>query len=336
VVDRLERAFGARIVSVAHRPISGWKDDVGAERLWVATDDGRLRTVVMKRLDYSMAALPAANIMPFDISQTERVVFAESGLDQRFIPSTFAIIGPGEFHDGTGALVVMEDLAPKWRRPRLHHDYALVVGQLDNIHQAISRIAGQNIDQERLIRYDQALAEPLSELFEKKVIPELVASKETELSRWPANWETVKQLMTSSALPDVAATFVHGDFTPAHIFIRWMPRRQLRLIDFEWVGVGFPHADLASLLKRARPSIEELTLRLYAARHREISLVQHRVVYEWCQLCRGLLDAVYLVTHRRMIVPQKEPIVSRYSRSSLRRAWIASERLVQMVESDAQ
>ena len=334
VADRLERAFGARIVSVAHLPISGWKDDVGAERLWVATDDGRSRTVVMKRLDYSMAALPAANMMPFDISQTERVIFAESGIDQRFIPNALAIIGPDDLYDDARALVVMEDLAPKWRRPRLHHDYALVVGRLDEIHRAITRVTRDNLHQERLIRYDRVLAQPLSELFENRVMPELVASNEKELIKWPANWSMVKDLMVSCALPEVPTTFVHGDFTPAHIFIRWLPRRQLRLIDFEWVGVGFPHADLASLLKRARPSIEDLTLRLYAVRHREISPTQHRLVYEWCQLCRGLLDATYLVTHRRMVVPQKEPIMSRYSRSSLRRAWVASERLVRMVQSD--
>ena len=290
-------------------------------------DDGRSRTLVLKRLDYTTAALPAASFLPFNISHTERLIFASSESDQRFIARPLVIIGPDNFKGDSIALVVMEDLAPRWARPRLHHDYALVVHRIDDIHDSMSRLVKNGLEGKRLIRYDEAFADPLIEFFERSIMTDISMEDDEELASLSSRWSDIKNALTGSTLPEVPSTFVHGDFVPAHIFIRWLPIPKIRLIDFEWLGFGPPHADLASLLKRARPSIERLSLRLYSVQHPDFSPDEHKFMYEWCQLCRGLLDAAYLVMHRKMMVPRKEPVVSRYARSSLRRTFLAAERL---------
>lgn len=326
IAKRLEDILGARIRSVAHRPISGWKS-AGAVRLWLQLDDNVWRTLVLKRLDYTMAALPAAQILPFDISQTERIIFAHADRDQQFIARPLVILGPDDLQQSSTALVVMEDLAPAWRRPRVHHDYSLVIARLDRIHESMAQVATGHAKELPLIRYDRHLAVPLAELFERNLMAELSSLEDPGVLRLLARWPDIKEILTRLPLPEVPAAYVHGDFVPAHIFMRWLPTPRLRLIDFEWLGIGPPHADLASLLKRARPSIERIGLRLYSAQHREFSPGEHRVLYEWCQLCRGILDAVYLTLHRKLSSPPREPTVSQYARSSLGRAGLAAERL---------
>lgn len=325
IAHRLEEAFEAKIAWVAHRSL-GWKI-AGAYRLWLQLDDGRSTRVVLKHLDYSTANLPAATGLPFDISRTESLVYGQAEQHPQVVPRTYLTLDLEDGSAGPGALVVMEDLAGGWARPRIHHAYALIILRLDDIHETMSQIASRGPGRQALVPYNEALAWPLANLFEEFVMAEQTALGDPEAEALLSTWSEVRHVLTSSALPEIPSTFIHGDLAPANVFIRWLPTPQIRLIDYEWMGFGFPHADLACLLKRARPSIERMSLRLYALRHRSVSFREHQIVYEWSQICRGLLDAIYLVRHRRVLEPQPDRPLSNFTRLSLRRAWLAASRL---------
>jgi len=325
--ERLTAWFRSPIVTVAHRPISQWKTS-GAQRLWLGTADGRSRILVLKRLDYSSSSLPAASILPFDISRSEQMVYLQAGKHPTVVPRTYLTLDLARLEVGEGSLVVMEDLASGWSRPRLHHDYALVVAKLDTIHCVMSDIGtNAGLAAHQLVRYNEELGPSLAELFERLVMNEPTVLEDPEVGALLMKWDSVRDVLVAPALPPAQSVFVHGDLSPANTFIRWLPTPAVKLIDYEWLGFGFPHADLACLLKRARPSIEESALFLYASRHRSIPPAEHRLLYEWCQICRGLLDAVYFVSHWKLTDPSRGSYLPDFARASLERAWLAARRV---------
>jgi thiamine kinase-like enzyme len=87
---------------------------------------------------------------------------------------------------------------------------------------------------------------------------------------------------------------IHGDYHTGHIYYHRQDPRRIKLIDWEWAGMGRAHFDLATLLQRHEPDEEALALEAYAQGDRRLSLDEHRRRYEWCQLERGLLNAAYL------------------------------------------
>jgi Phosphotransferase enzyme family len=325
VAHGLEEALEATITSVAHRAM-GWKI-AGAYRLWLQLDDGRSTRLVLKHLDYSRDNLPAASGLPFDITRTESLVYEQAEQYPDIVPRTYLTLDLQDDSEVPGALVVMEDLGGGWAHPRIHHAYGLIILRIDDIHRTMSQIASRDPGRHGHVPYDRALARPLAHLFEESVMAEPTATGDSEVGTLLSTWSEVRHVLTSSALPEISSTFVHGDLSLANIFIRWLPSPQIRLIDYEWMGFGFPHADLACLLKRARPSIERFSLQLYALRHRAISYREHKIAYEWSQICRGLLDATYLVRHRKLVESKRQRLLSDYTRLSLRRAWLAASRL---------
>jgi thiamine kinase-like enzyme len=89
------------------------------------------------------------------------------------------------------------------------------------------------------------------------------------------------------------------------------PNTQLKVVDWEWAGVGLPHADLAALVKSVRREAHPALLQVFAEKDRGLEAEQHWRLFHWCQLERRLLNATFLakqqlISARRMSWLQAE------------------------------
>jgi thiamine kinase-like enzyme len=69
---------------------------------------------------------------------------------------------------------------------------------------------------------------------------------------------------------------------------------QLKVADWEWAGVGLPHADLGALVKSVRREDHAAPLQVFLEEDRRLEPEQHWRLFHWCQLERRLLDAAFL------------------------------------------
>ena len=86
---------------------------------------------------------------------------------------------------------------------------------------------------------------------------------------------------------------IHGDFNRANVLVHEKYPHQIKLLDWEWAGLGMPHADLASLIGGRKPEIEQQALACFSRQDAQLSLDENRRLYQWCNLERGLLNAAF-------------------------------------------
>ena len=87
---------------------------------------------------------------------------------------------------------------------------------------------------------------------------------------------------------------VHGDLNPSNVHL---PRRDgccIKVVDWEWGGIGLPQADLAALLNGVSPEVERRALEAFHRSDGQLSAEAHHRRFQWCKLERGLLDAGFL------------------------------------------
>jgi Ser/Thr protein kinase RdoA (MazF antagonist) len=87
---------------------------------------------------------------------------------------------------------------------------------------------------------------------------------------------------------------IHGDYNCSNIHAHRENDNQLKVVDWEWAGVGLPHADLAALVKSVRREDHPALLKVFLEEDRRLDAEQHRRLFHWCQLERRLLDAAFL------------------------------------------
>ena len=120
---------------------------------------------------------------------------------------------------------------------------------------------------------------------------------------------------------------IHGDYNPSNVLYHVQRPEQIKLLDWEWAGVGVPHADLVSLMKGARPDVEERALRIFADHDRGLGLAEHRRLYDWCKLERGLLDGAFMAAQFLRLPPTTGFNFSGHIEASMRRVLIALQQL---------
>jgi aminoglycoside phosphotransferase (APT) family kinase protein len=104
---------------------------------------------------------------------------------------------------------------------------------------------------------------------------------------------------------------IHGDYNSSNIHAHREDANQLKVVDWEWAGVGLPHADLAALVKSVRREDHPVLLQAFVEGDPRLAPEQHRRLFRWCQLERRLLDAAFLakqqlVSARRVSWLQEE------------------------------
>ncbi len=322
---------GEKLRSTSYVHLSGWKVS-GAYRLFLKTQSGRTWPLIFKNAIYNLEELPGLRGMPIRPGPPEYLVYKyASGALSNFLPTVHLCL---EVRPGSHYQYLLEDLSHKHRRlspfggkeQAGSQNLRAAIDQLPTLHDALGNWY-REIDPSALLRYDDGFSDAFIGFAKDNLEDYFAETGDETVSSILKIWPRISNLHESSGIGDLRGSVViHGDYHNGHIYSDDSVPDSLKLIDWEWSGLGWPHADLASALKRASPEDEELALTIYAERMKNFTLGEHRRLYEWCQFERGLMDAAYL-TRQQMEAPRKVGWVPPYIRRSLRRSIRAVEAL---------
>jgi hypothetical protein len=280
----------AGLASVSHHHLSAWKAS-GSYRLYLRLTDGKQRTLIFKRADYSASQIPALTDFPARPGLPEYHVYAHGAeILGASLPAVYRceVVVPGERYD-----YVLEDLGDRYRVAAGLDDMLESARQLPALHATIGRFVDAS-GTEGLVRFD-------GDFWER-----LVAYAARSLDRWferePGDavgtlrkrWTQLNEVRGEIAAAMGPAVPIHGDYNVSNILVRTGRADRLKILDWEWAGIGWPHADLASLAKGSDEATERRLVEVYAAAEGRRSVDEHWRLYQWSQLERGVLDAAFL------------------------------------------
>jgi len=283
---------------VSYRRLSAWKT-TGSYRVHLHGRDGGRTSVIAKEARYGADEIPALDGFPILPGAPEYAVCSAGARHPS--PLLPGVYQAQELEPSLRYRYVFEDLVPEYSVADDVRGVAELAPRLPSIHASLAPLF-ETLDSSRLINYD---ADYRAGLF-SYATDSLTAYD----ARFPN--DAVRRVLDDMARLESGATSVlggaadligpaHGDFNTSNVMIRESGRNDLKLIDWEWAGHGLPHADLASLVKSAAPEVQHAAVRAYAEQVPELTEERHMLLYQWCQLERGVLDASYLATQRRVL-----------------------------------
>jgi aminoglycoside/choline kinase family phosphotransferase len=229
---------------------------------------------------------------------------------------------------------VLEDLGQEYQRLSDYYGTAAWKGnllstaaELPDLHRAMSEWSMDIDPPSYLLQFDRAFSSALT-VYAKNNLEHYVRSTgDGMVAKLVESWPRIAEAHESvGSYGTRVVGLIHGDYHPANIYVHRKEIGRLKLVDWEWTGWGKPHADLAALLKRQPPETEEAALLKYSRQDRRLSAREHRKLYEWCQLERGLLDAAFLA-RQQMGSARKLNWITDFIRKSALRALRAQEQL---------
>jgi len=310
--DGLSRADLSKVVlsrlgeqpeNVRYRHLSGWKHS-GAFRLLVETRSSRYDSFVFKNAKYTDGHIAALSGLPVFPGPPEYLIYkAANNALQGYLPRIYL---SRKIVDGEHYQYLMEDLSKDYEVSHDRKQILAVCEQLSRIHSDLSRSLGKEA-KTALLQFNRSFSEQLM----KYVFKNLSRLQEYQpTSRMDGVFRLWDRITTvySAIMADIYRQEIigpiHGDLNTTNILFHRNYRHKFKLIDWEWAGIGVPHADLASLLKRASPKVEAQGLLLYNKVNHQRGIEKDRQIYEWCKLQRGLFDAAFF---GKQTLDSKEP-----------------------------
>lgn len=283
--------------SVEHQHLSGWKSH-GAWRIRWQVSEGESRSVIFKDATYDLRHVPAVRDLPLHPGPPEWRVYGHDPPPHlgSWMPG---ILWSRRDPDRSHFQYLMEDLQPTHRPWRSVTELLWLAELLPGLHTGLTAAFAH--DGDGLVRLDEDASLALVDYFRAGLVerigppvgPEAVWVRES----WPGicGTYTAEARHAHATAPLVG---IHGDPNPANVLFPRDPSDGVKLIDWEWAGLGVAHADLASICKALPRPVERAVVRTYRDHARERSFAQDWRIYLWCKLQRGLLDAAFLGRQR--------------------------------------
>ena len=285
------RIRGSSPQAVRHLNLSPFKDSSGAYRLWCTTADGAQWTVIFKNNRYDHFDAPALSGLPVTIGPAEYAVY--SGADApltELLPVAYhcAEVVPERHYQ-----YLLEDVAGGFSKPRQPSDFLQAVARLGAVGTAF-RDWAERTRPHGLITYDSGYCQALAEYADTTLDRFAAAYPESGAAKVWADRSAIRDHLTRPEYHEYApASGVHGDFNPASILLG-RSDGALKVVDWEWAGVGVAHVDLAALLFRTDEQLTRRALDDYAGRAPHLSPTEHERLFRWGQLHVGLRNAAFL------------------------------------------
>jgi len=276
-------------VSCTH--ISGWKGS-GSYRLVLKTVDWTNWSLIYRNALYRPQEIPALAGLPVQPGPPEYHVYCHArGPMAPYLPEVYSCI---ELVPGAHYQYLLEDLEQDYRIGCSQAAILRAAAALPAVHRTLASWAA-DVGRDGMLRYDRAFSIAL-EQFAADHLQRYALSSGSGIVRkacemLPEIGRVHRRLLERFDGPGVV---IHGDYNTSNILVHRRRRGAMKLIDWEWAGVGLAHADLASLLKAAVPDVERQALAIYAGLQPQLSTAEHRLRYLWCKLERALLDASFL------------------------------------------
>ena len=291
VLDELcVRHLHSRLESVEHVHLSSWKQ-TGCYRVFVRAGSGRCWSVIYKNSVYDTEQIPALAGLPICPGVPEWLVYgSQAGELGRYLP---AVYHRAEVTPSVHYTYLLEDLAGGFETGSDSAWIMTVARTIPAIHKAMAEWS-RRVGPERLLRYDSAFYDELQGFVWRNLELYLKATSSGAVSEMWSIRPSISAIYLREEFRTTPQQPIHGDFNLSNILRRRGRSDGMKIIDWEWAGVGHAHADLASLLKHAEADVEDRALRLYAGQDRRLSFEEHKRLYEWCKLGRALLDSAFL------------------------------------------
>lgn len=326
LIREVVKETGAAPSEVRHQHLSGWKH-AGAYRLLINTGSEQL-SLIFKDAHYSAEHVTALEGLPVRPGPPELAVYAsERG---RLTARAPRALWWDEHLPGTRYLYLLEDLGRAYVTPTSSGALVSLCQQLPQIHDELRSAFDPAAN--AVLRYDGPFSEKLlvyvSDALERYARRQSTSRPVHGLLR---SWERIERSYRSAhddAFGRLAPRPLHGDLNLANVLVARDGSEDLRLLDWEWAGVGLPHFDLAAALKRASPALEERAVAAYGGASTDgesRSELWH--TYQWCKLQRGLFDASFLARQQMDGTLAGRLDLDRHIEAAARRALRASRDL---------
>ncbi len=284
---------GGEPIRKSHRHLSAWKQS-GASRVLLEMSGGKSRSFVFKRADYGLEQIPALMGLPLRPGLPEfRIYSSTSRALSDYLPEVYRVdelVSRERYH------YFLEDLTPSHRVATGISDLLVCAGQLPSIHVALRRFYEES-GQGDLLHFGDRFWEALLGYAEKS-LDRFQETAGSELARQlAATLPTLSGLRqrVQERIPFLEQP-IHGDYNVSNLLLPIASDGGMKVLDWEWAGIGAAHADLASLLKGQSEAVERQGVREYASRAPRLSGDDHWMLYQWCQIERGVFDAAFLAT----------------------------------------
>jgi aminoglycoside phosphotransferase (APT) family kinase protein len=305
-VDALCREHGrGGLKRCAHLHLSGWKSR-GTYRLELDTEAGTSWRLIFKDECYQPEVIPALEGLPVSPGPPEAMFYRkQNAFTLDFLPKLFWFC---EVDPGSHFQYLLEDLAGRYailEAGTLPHLRKAVRG-LIQIQEVLDRtIVGD--DRDCLLRYDRRYSEQLLEYAARSIADYIARTADGKAAALWERWGEVAAVhQREEFYDDDLRVPIHGDFNHSNVHVHRSDETRLKVVDWEWAGIGLPHADLAALVKYARRDEHPELLSVFVAEDRRLDPEQHWRLFRWCQLERRLLDAAFLA-RQQLISARRVP-----------------------------
>lgn len=295
--DLCRRYIEDTLSQVSYLQLSGWKT-FGAYRLILETDKNRHWSLIYKNDIYKADNIPALEGLPVLPGPPEYNIYNNSKLSlSRYLPHIYLC---EELIPKKHYKYILEDAGIEYQKASNEADSILsLVTKLSSIHEAMSR-CGDAINNDYMLQYDYNYAKALDRYIWKNLEQyQSVYYRRTgdeAVSEVCKIRDKISEMRLRSEFYE-RQNFrpIHGDFHPSNILIHKKDPDRIKLIDWEWAGIGLAHSDVATLLQGTSPSLEQQALKVFIKNNRHLRLKENCRLYQFCKMERGLINAAYVI-----------------------------------------
>ncbi|MGI9609054.1 MAG: phosphotransferase family protein [Acidimicrobiia bacterium] len=282
--------WGRGLKGAFHLPIRSWKNS-SASFVWLQLKGGGSRRLIAKVARYSHEVHAASVDSPLDAGRPELWAYTKAKSDlEAFLPG---ILLARRSDDGRSYAYLLEDLNTSFEHPSGPSALKSALDGMFDMHRALARAAGkESTESGDLLQYDGGFSERLVGYSGRALSEFAQITSSGVVTAMADRWDELAGIYLGAELSDHwEMTPIHGDYNTGNVFIRTSAPRDTKAVDWEWAGFGIPHADMASLLKKAEPDVIHWAMERLSQNDPGRTASQHQRAFNVSVLERAILDA---------------------------------------------
>jgi fructosamine-3-kinase len=280
------RETDERPTEVGSLHLSPFKLSGGAYRVRIRTPSDRSVQWIYKDCRYAPADAPGLSVIPLKIGPQEFAIYRTATDNLKaFLPG---VLHAEEVARGEHYRYLLEDLSLTHRKPDSPRELRRAAARVAQLH-------------DLLTGWDMREPSPLVP-YDATFVASVYERTRDLFAEYRRRGLGTVGVFLSQALVDIITdqalherhprTVVHGDLNVASLL---SSRDDMKVIDWEWTGIGQPHLDVAMLLYDARPDVERSVLAAYVQANPSLSPAEHEVGYHWARTVMFTLKAAVVV-----------------------------------------
>ncbi len=289
ILDKIcQEQISESLLSVSYRHLSAWKRS-GAYKILLNTQSGRIWSVIYKNSIYNEVEIPALNKLSIIPGQPEFLTYEfAKNISSPYLPKVYYC---KELVHGEHYQYILEDLSHHFSPTRTYTDMIKATLGINHIQGNLASYL-KELKIQKPIYYDSGFVQNLYS-YTQSNLDRYVEETGVSGQLWDFRHKILEFYLEQRVHSNLPLVPIHGDYNTENILVDIL-HIPVKIIDWEWAGLGPLHSDLAALLKRIDKPLETICFLVFALQHKEITISEHKWLYELCQIERGLLDAGFL------------------------------------------